>query len=180
MLKKAIYAAAIAALLLSLLIWGVIQLVRPDKALDLHYEEVTVFDKMLDIVKTRKPEVQLTEQDVNHLGKQFLSHHRVLPHDMTITGAQFKLHGHVLEADLNLLWRDKVPVAAKLFFQVTWKNPNVEIVHTRTNIKQMQVPKTWVHMDPIRIPLSQYLPGLIAIKDVVFDPDAIRISLRLK
>jgi hypothetical protein len=180
MLKKAIYTAVIAALLLGLLVWGIIQVVRPDQALDLHYEEVTVFDKVLDIVKTRKPEVQLTERDVNYLGKQYLSQHSVLPHDMTITGAQFKLHGHVLEADLNLLWRDKVPAAAKLFFQVTWKNPNMEIVHTSTNIKQMQVPKTWIHMEPIRIPLSQFLPGMIGIKDVVFDPDAIRISLRLK
>jgi hypothetical protein len=180
-LKKGLYAVATLAIILILLIWGAVQYMKPDQALDLQYEEVPVTGKMLDILKNRKPEVQLTEQDINNLVKKQLSPQQtVLPNNVTLTGAKFLLHGDQVEADVNLLWNHQVAVAAKLFFQLSWNSPNLEITHTSTQIKQFPVSRAWFHLNPIRIPLTENLPKLIAIKDVIFDPNAIRIQLMLK
>jgi hypothetical protein len=162
------------------LFWAAVQAVKPDQSLDLNYKEVSVVEKTLDIVKNRKLEVQLTEQDLNNLVKKQLSQHAVMPNNVTITGAQFKLDGNRVEADVNLLWNHNVAAAAKLFFLMEWKNPDLEITHLSTQIKQMQVPQEWFHLNPIRIPMAQNMPKMIGIKDIAFDPDAIRIMLMLK
>lgn len=156
------------------------QIVKPDQVLDLQYEDVSVVGKMLDIIKNRKLEVQLTEQDINNLVKKQLSQHSGLPYHMTITGAQLRLQGDQVEADVNLLWDNEVAVAAKLFFQLSWKKPDLVITHVRTEVKRVNISQDWFHLDPIRIPLSPNLPKLIAIRDVAFDPNAIRIQLMLR
>jgi hypothetical protein len=180
LLRKLIYTIVILAAISFGLFWAAVQAVKPDRDLDLKYKEVSVVEKMLDIVKNRKLEVQLSEQDLNNLVKMQLSQHAVMPHNVTITGAQFKLDGDRVEADVNLLWDNKVAAAAKLFFLMEWKNPDLEITHLSTQIKQMQVPQEWFHLNPIRIPMTQNMPKMIGIKDIAFDPDAIRIILMLK
>jgi hypothetical protein len=181
LLRKLIYIIVILAVISFGLYWAAVQAVKPDQSLDLKYKEVSVVEKMLDIVKNRKLEVQLTEQDVNNLVKKQLSQQADMPHNgVTITGAQFKLHGDRVEADVNLLWNNKVAAAAKLIFLMEWKNPDLEITHLSTQIKQMQVPQEWFHLNPIRIPMAQSMPRMIGIKDVAFDPGAIRIMLMLK
>jgi hypothetical protein len=180
MLRKLFYTIVILAVISFGLFWAAVQAVKPDQSLDLNYKEVSVVEKTLDIVKNRKLEVQLTEQDLNNLVKKQLSQHAVMPNNVTITGAQFKLDGNRVEADVNLLWDNKVAAAAKLFFLMEWKNPDLEITHLSTQIKQMQVPQEWFHLNPIRIPMTQNMPKMIGIKDIAFDPDAIRIMLMLK
>jgi hypothetical protein len=180
MLRKLLYTIVILAVISFGLFWAAVQAFKPEQSLDLNYKEVSVVEKTLAIVKNRKLEVQLTEQDLNNLLKKQLSQHAVMPNNVTITGAQFKLHGNRVEADVNLLWNDKVAAAAKLFFLMEWKNPDVEITHLSTQIKQMQVPQDWFHLNPIRIPMNQNIPGMIGIKDIAFDPDMIRIMLMLK
>jgi hypothetical protein len=180
LLRKLFYTIVILAVISFGLFWAAVQAVKPDQILDLNYKEVSVVEKTLNIVKNRKLEVQLTEQDLNNLVKKQLSQHAVMPHNVTITGAQFKLDGDRVEADVNLLWNHKVAAAAKLFFLMEWKNPDLEITHLSTQIKQMQVPQEWFHLNPIRIPLTQNMPKMIGIRDIAFDPDVIRIMLMLK
>jgi hypothetical protein len=180
LLRKLIFTIVILAVISFGLYWAAVQAVKPDQDLDLKYKEVSVVEKILDMVKNRKLEVQLTEQDLNNLVKKQLSEHADLPNNVTITGAQFKLNGNRVEADVNLLWNHKVAAAAKLFFLMEWKNPDLVITHLSTQIKQMEVPQEWFHLNPLRIQMAQNMPQMIGIKDIAFDPNAIRILLTLR
>jgi hypothetical protein len=179
-LKKLLYMFIGIVLLFILLVGGAIFYAMPDQALDWHFQEVSIIDKVADIIKNRKLEMQLTEQDINNLAKKQLSAHTALPHHIKLIGAQFHLHGTQLEADVNLLWEERVPIAAKLLFQLNWNNPNLEIQHVGTQIKQADIPLEWFQLEPIEIPVGNNLPRLIGIKNVNFDPSSIRISFKLK
>jgi hypothetical protein len=178
--KKLIYTLIGLVVLLLLLVVGAILYAKPDQALNWRFEEVSVVDKAVDMIKNRKLVVQLTEQDINNLVKKHLSTHTVLPHQLELTGAQFHLQGNRLEADVNLLWQSRVPAAATLLFQLNWNSPNLEIQHIGTRIKHADIPLAWFQLDPIQIPVGNNLPKHIGIKDVNFDSAAIRIGLRLK
>ena len=87
--------------------------VKPTETLNLDYKEITVSSKIADIVKNRKLEVQLTEQELNDVVKKQLAAHQVLPNDLRIEGAKLTLQGSNLVADVNVRWREKIPSVPK-------------------------------------------------------------------
>lgn len=179
-MKKFLITVIVLLSIVIVAIWGAAWYVRPSKSLDLKYEEVPIGGMILNMVKLRKPEVQLTEQDVNNLIKKRLEQNKELPHQMSLKGASFELQGERLEADVNVLWDHKVHVGGKLYFQLAWSPPNIEIVHTGTRIKDISLPAEWFQIAPIRIPVEDQLPDRIGINQVSFDPNVIRIGLKLK
>jgi hypothetical protein len=161
-------------------IWGAVWYVKPTQEMDLKYAEISIAAKVADMIKQFKPEVLLTELDVNNLIKKHLAQHQELPHNLVVKGADFRLQGDLLEADVNVLWDYKVHIGAKLFFQLNWNQPSIEVMHTGTQIKDIQIPLELFEIPPITIPVEDNLPAMIGIKDVVFDPQSIRLGLKLK
>jgi len=153
--------------------------VKPTEALDLNYQEVAISGKIADMLKNRKLEVTLTEQDINDIVKKQLAAHRTLPNDLMIEGAELRLNGSQLEADVNLRWQERIPIGAKVFFALDWSPPNIEVRHVGTQIKDWQLPGEWLQIAPVQIPLESYLPKLVGVKNVTFDNQAIRIELKL-
>ncbi|GGA09052.1 hypothetical protein GCM10008018_63380 [Paenibacillus marchantiophytorum] len=179
MLKKILITAICLLLILLLAVVLLIRHVKPTETLDLSYQEISIGSKIADIIKTRKLDVQLTEQDLNDLVKKQLSAHQQLPHDFQLDGAKLTLNGSHLEADLNLRWRDKVPIAAQMQFALAWNPPNVVIQPVRTSVKGMQLPNEWLHLEPISFSLEEHLPALIGVKNVVFQDKAVVVQLKV-
>ena len=179
-MKRGIYRFMIGISLVIVAIYGIAWYVRPSEALDLKAEEWAVSGKIVEMVKNRKLEVQLSEQEVNQLIKKRLAQKADLPHGFRIKGAKFDLQGSLLAADLNLLWDYKLPIGAKLLFTLRWNDPNLEVVHVDTHIRNMEIGTDWFQLEPIRIPLGDSLPKHVAIRSVQFDGDWIRIGFKLK
>lgn len=160
-------------------IWTAAWYVKPAQELDLKYEEISIERKIAEIVKQRKLEVRLTEQDLNNLIKKYLSQHSELPHGFVIKGADFQLQGERLEADVNLLWDYKVHMGAKLFFQLNWKQPVIEVIHTGTEVKHIRISPEKFQLPLITIPIEDSLPPLIGIQGIAFEQEAIRVGLKM-
>ncbi|NOU89828.1 hypothetical protein GC102_29345 [Paenibacillus sp. LMG 31460] len=178
MLKKIfIFAIAVVIILTAALVIAVWH-VKPTEALNLDYKEITISSKIADIVKNRKLEVQLTEQDLNDVVKKQLAAHQVMPNDFRIEGAKLTLQGSNLVADVNVRWREKIPIGAQMMFTLAWNPPNLVVKHRNTSIKGMQVPSEWVQLAPFELPIEDHLPKLIGVKNVLFEEKAIIIQLK--
>ncbi|MDD9271388.1 hypothetical protein ACFPES_30565 [Paenibacillus sp. GCM10023248] len=156
----------------------IIRHIKPAEDLDLNYQNISIGSKVADIVKNRKLEVQVTEEDLNNLVKQQLAAHSELPNGIRVEGAKVTLQGANLVADLNVNWQDKVPVGAQLLFTLAWNPPNLIIEHQSTQVKGVRIPREWVQLAPIEIPIEEHLPLLIGVKDVQFQEKSIVVQLK--
>ncbi|MZQ83480.1 hypothetical protein GQF01_15310 [Paenibacillus sp. 5J-6] len=178
MLKKSFISLIVLIVILAAAMVMFIRHIQPTEVLDLNYQEISIASKIADIVKTRKLEVQITEQDLNNLVKKQLSAHPNLPNGVRIEGAKLTLQGSNLVADVNIRWQDKVPVGAQLFFSLAWDPPNVVIQHQNTRVRGIQVPKEWLQLAPIELSIEDHLPLLVGVKDVRFEEKAVLIQLK--
>ncbi|NHN30276.1 hypothetical protein [Paenibacillus agricola] len=166
-------------LLVGMLLLGVsYAYAQPDRMLDLSYSELSIRDKLAAMLANRRMEVVLTEYEVNELLKKTLADRAELRENWTLTGAQFKLKGNEWTADVNLMYKGKWPIGAKLFFTVDWQDPYLTAVHTETQIKQISIPMEWFQLQPLQIPLNDYLPKPAGVRNVTFQDDMVRLALR--
>jgi hypothetical protein len=151
---------------------------QPDRMLDLNYSELSIRDKLENMLVNRRLEVVLTESEVNGLLKKTLASRAQLRDDWTLTGAQFTLKGTQWMADINLMYKEKWPIGAQLFFTVNWEDPFLTAIHTDTQIKQISVPMSWFQLEPLQIPLNDYLPRPAGVRNVTFQDNIVRLALR--
>jgi hypothetical protein len=170
------------AVLLLLAVLGVcaaIWYVKPTEPLNLDYGQVSVSQKVLDMVKARKPEVQISERELNDIVKKQLAERSQLRPNVVIEGARFEQQVDRLTAYVNLKTVGGVRVGAVLDFKLQWNAPRLTISHTGTRIRSWNVPSSWLQLDPIVVRVDDALPPLIAIKDIHFGEDGITVSLKL-
>jgi hypothetical protein len=151
---------------------------QPDRMLDLNYSELSIRSKLEAMLASRRLEVVLTEPEVNDLLKKTLANRAQLREDWTLTGAQFTLEGTQWTADINMMYKEKWPIGAKLFFTVNWQDPYLTAVHTETQIKEISVPIDWFQLQPLQIPLNDYLPKPAGVRNVIFQDNIVRLALR--
>lgn len=178
MLKKFLFLALAVVVILTAFIALIIRHVRPTEALNLDYHELAIGSKMIDVIKNRKLEVRLTEEDLSNLVKKQLAAHKVLPNDFQIDGVKVTLQGSNLQADVNVIWHQQIPIGAQMFFTLVWSPPNLIIQHRNTQIKGKQIPSDWVQLAPIEISIENYLPNPIGVKNVIFEEKAMVIQLK--
>lgn len=172
-------AFVILIVVLILAVVGVVWYVKPTQELTLDFKPFVIQDKIKEVVQSRKMEVRLTEQEINDLLKQQLQNYKQLPHDLRLTGANFDLQGQQLVMDANVIWKDQIPTTLTLTFDVNWQNGSIVIQHTGTKLKQWDISKSWLSLQPITIPIADHLPQVIAVKDVIFEEDEIVFKLKL-
>ncbi|PYI52150.1 hypothetical protein [Paenibacillus flagellatus] len=180
MLRKTIKAAAVLLVIAALLLGAAVLYVRPAETLDLAYEPVSVSQKLLDIVKTRKPEVHLTGRELNDLVKMKLAERPQLNERVTIEGARLEQRGDRLTAYVNLKTIAGVRVGAALDFALEWKAPELVVRHTGTRIRDFTVPPSWLTLDPVVVPIDDSAVPLVKVKAIAFLDDGVRIDLGLK
>ncbi|NOU96271.1 hypothetical protein GC093_24055 [Paenibacillus sp. LMG 31456] len=171
-------------LLIALLVGGLYWYVQPQTALDLTYTDLSVRNKLTEMLASRKLEVELSEPEVNDLLKKALvtrnSNSASNRGEIEITGARFTLHGNELIADVSLLYKKQWRIGAVLQFAVSWQEPYVTAVHTGTRIRQMNLPLEWFQLKPIQVPLNDYMPKVAGIKSITFLEHSLKLSLALK
>lgn len=178
MLRKITITILTLAVIIAVMLVIVIQYVKPTESLDLQYKEISISNKMAEMILSRKLDVRLSEEDVNQLLKKQLASRSLLPHDFRMEGAKLSLQGSMIEADVNVRWHERIPIGVHTMFTLAWDPPNLVIQHVNTQIKNWQLPSAWLQLAPVEIPLQSYLPKLIGIKNVVFEDKAIVIQLK--
>ncbi|MFC6230184.1 hypothetical protein ACFQI7_20385 [Paenibacillus allorhizosphaerae] len=154
--------------------------VKPEQKLDLAYSELPLRDKLAGMLVNRKPEITLTESEVNELLKKALAARPDVRPDVTVTGARFDLQGDQLTADVNVRIKRRIEAAATLRFDLDWKEPYLIAVHTGTFVKQVGIPGSWFHLEPLQANLNDYLPRLAAIRSVAFENAGVKLSFKLR
>ncbi|MCC3374769.1 hypothetical protein [Cohnella sp. REN36] len=139
--------------------------VAPDRKLDLSYSEIPLEERGLEMLRRLSTELALTEDDVNNLAKATIADHPQYSKDVEITGAEFRLSGDDrLVADLNIRYKDKVPMGLTLTYRLSWNNPNLTATVEKAQLKDVSLPAD--RFDDVVIPLGAQLPKLVKVKDV--------------
>ncbi|MCZ8517136.1 hypothetical protein O9H85_33255 [Paenibacillus filicis] len=162
--------------LLAVTLWYV----QPNQKLDLSYAELPMKDKVFSMLMSRKLEVTLSEQEVNDLLKKALAQHTQVKPGVTLTGARFYLQGERLTADVNLLVQGSYLAEATLDFELGWEEPNLTAIHTGTRIKDIRVPLGWFRLEPLRLPLNDYLPRRLTVRDIGFSGSTVKVGFKLR
>ncbi|MDQ6421325.1 hypothetical protein RB620_18015 [Paenibacillus sp. LHD-117] len=155
--------------------WWVLSYVAPDQELDLSYQTIDVREKATDMVKRLKPELVLTEADINHLIKMNLSPD-IADHVM-VDGANFSLEKDRLIADMNVTYRDRIPMAVQAEYRLEWQDPNIALRPQSLKVKDIELPVDL--LDTIIVPLDLPTGNVVEVKDVRFEADAIRVLFKL-
>ncbi|WP_410772262.1 hypothetical protein [Fontibacillus sp. BL9] len=166
-------------LMLVLLIAAIVLYIRPAKSLDLHYAAVSWEDKLRGMAETRRPELTLTEQELNNLSKkelkQYIDEHE-LP--VQITGADFQLNGDRLTADLNASW-GALDVGVKADYLMEYALGRLLLVPEKLGIRGMTLPPERFGLEPIEIDLGNYLPDVVKVKEMSFPGKTIKVEFKL-
>ncbi|WP_068773963.1 hypothetical protein [Paenibacillus sp. FJAT-26967] len=178
-IRRTVITLLILALLLALAGWGLLTYIKPQQPLNLNYKEISLESQAIDLLRTKKPEVRLSEYEINQLGKKGIAEATLPNPDVKITGAEFRLNGQDLTANVNLVWKDRVPVGAAMLFKLDWTGSQLRVTHTGTKIRDIDVPLSLVTVSPIDLPLESYLPRAVHISGVRFDPAYVIIGLTL-
>ncbi|MFS0840055.1 hypothetical protein [Paenibacillus sp. 1P03SA] len=179
-IRRIIVVLLVLAVAAGLAAWGLLTYIKPQQQLHLAYTDISLESQLVDIIRSKKPEVRLSDEELNQLGKKAIAKHARVSPDVTITGADFTRNGDNLTADVNLLWKNTVPVGAQMTFKLAWTGKELTVTHTDTHIRSFQVPQGLVSIAPAAISLDSYLPSLVHIKEVRFDPEYIVIGLTLR
>lgn len=163
-MKKLFLALVVLVILVAAAAGGAYWYAAPAQKLDLGYEEVPLTDRALDMAKRLSTEMILTERDVDNLAVKQLAQNPEYEPGVLITGAQFTLSGDLLVADVNIKWRDRVPVGLRLTYRLSWNSPNLTAHVEEAKIKDIGLPAG--SFDDVVIPLGDELPKALHIQDV--------------
>jgi hypothetical protein len=155
--------------------------VQPVRPLDFAYTKISIPDKIVEMVQRRSPEVRLTESDINSLVKAALAERAELPHGLKLTGAEAKQQGDLLTVDTNAVWHGWIAIGATLTYRMSYREPELILTRESVRIKDFAVPPGWLQTPAsLRFNLYDKLPKLIGIQSIAFDPEGLRIALKLR
>ncbi|NMO97275.1 hypothetical protein [Paenibacillus lemnae] len=153
--------------------------ISPTKDLDLGYRPLDVKDKVLRMVETREPRMFLNADEVAQLSKKnlitYLNTHHV---GVDVTGAEFRMQGKQMIADINGKW-GVLPFGAQLEFQMKSSGSHIVLGHTSTSVRGWEVPQGLFHLQPITISLKDYLPDMLTVKNIEFLAEGLQLSFTI-
>jgi hypothetical protein len=155
---------------------GALYYVKPDRALDLSYEEVPLEDRALSMAKRLSLQMSLTAEDLNNLAKKSIADNPQVEEDVLVTGADFTLNGDKLIADLNVIWKDRVSAGIQVTYRLRWEDPNVVAAVEKATMKGITLSNAW--FSDRTIPIGDNLPSMLRIKSVEWDQDEVKVIFR--
>lgn len=157
-------------------VWWLISYIAPDKPLDLNYRPIDVQQKALDMVIKLKPELVLTESDVNDLIKKHIK--RDIAEHVRLDGAEFQLEGATLIANVNATYRARIPVQAQAKYQLEWQNPNLVLQPQDLSVKGIHLPLSM--LKTITIPLDLPTGAWVTVEEVFFESKRVKVLFRIE
>ncbi len=149
---------------------------RPAEQLDLHYETISVMDKLTETIKNRKLELSFNESEMNHIIKKNLEPH-VNDH-IHIKGAHFTLLDKKIKALLHIRYYDLADAEITVEYAVKWQDPVLVLTPTSLSAKALPLPLDWVKEIEAPIPLPA--EDLIEIKAIQLTPQQMTFQFGLR
>lgn len=156
-------------------VWWLLSYIAPDQQLNLNYNPIDVKQKALDMVKALKPELLLTEEDVNNLIKKHI--HTDVAENVRLNGAKFYLQGDRLVADLNVTYRDRIPAQLQAEYRMEWEEPNLVLRPQSLSVKDLKLPIDL--LETITVPLDLPTGEMVEVKEMVFANSQIKVLFNL-
>lgn len=175
----------LAAIVVLLAAIGLLRYIRPEQELDLHYESISIQDKVRKMALARRMTVELDEHDANNLLKERLSKTEPLPSGIRIIGAKCRLSGDKLTVQAAGTLGDLVPFGEKLPFgieaeyRLRWQSPDVVAEFQHARIKSLNIPREWSGLKDVSIRMTGQLPPFIGVRNVRFLESSVAVDLYL-
>lgn len=186
--KRLLTTIIVLVLLLGGASWWLLSYIAPEEQLDMSYTPIDVKEKALEMIRKVKPELVLTEADIDHLIKQNLkseygngeagSSAIMLRKDVRLNGARFELEANRLVAHMNVTYKERLPAALEAVYALEWQSPNIVLRPQALTLKKSSLPITM--LDTIIIPLDLPAHDVVTVRDVQFEQARIRIGFKLQ
>lgn len=153
--------------------------ISPTKDLNLGYEPVDMKAKLLKMLEKRQPEMTLSREEVAQLSKKHLVKY-IRTHNLpvSITGADFRMNGTRMTAEMNGRW-GIVPFGATLEFEMASRGSRLVLEHISTRIRDQVIPPSVLKLSPIEISLKDHLPDVVTVSKVDFLDDGLKLTFKL-
>ncbi len=179
MLKKIFWTLLILILLIILIGAGIYWYVKPQKELDLRYQDIFLKSKIIDMVKDLNTELVLSSDEINQLAKKEIAKLPNVRPDVRITGADFKLNGNELEGDINLLYKDTIPAGINIWYTMEWQDGTLKLIPKDAKIRSIHLPLSSVKLPSMSIGPNGHLLEFVKVKHVTFENQGIKITFKL-
>ncbi|MDQ8736156.1 hypothetical protein [Paenibacillus sp. LHD-38] len=187
-IKRLLLLFIVILLLLGGAAWWMLSYIAPDEQLDLSYEPIDVNEKVLAMVKKLKPELVLTEADINDLIKRHLkekyasgeagSSSVVIAQDTQLDGASFELEEKKLIAHMNVTYMGRIPAALEAEYSLEWQSPNIVLRPQSLSLKNTSLPVNM--LETINVPLDLPAQDIVTVRDMQFLKDQIKVLFKLQ
>lgn len=156
-------------------VWWLLSYIAPERELAMSYERIDVRAKALDMVKRLKPELVLTESDINHLIKMNLK--RDIADNVLLDGADFKLQGSRLLAELNVTYMGRIPAEVRAEYNMEWRGTELVLTPQSLAVKRFELPIDW--LETVVVPLDLPATDMVELDDIRFEAKQIRIMFKV-
>jgi hypothetical protein len=187
-IRRLLTAVVLIILLLGVAAWWLLSYIAPDEPLDMAYDSIDVKEKALDMIKRLKPELVLTEADINDLIKMHLESKLAsreagesameLANGIRLEGVAFELEENKLAARMNVTYRDRIPAGLDAVYSLEWQPPNIVLRPESLSVKEIGLPLRL--LEPIMIQLDLPAQDVVAVRDVRFLKDQIKVLFKLQ
>lgn len=149
--------------------------IKPSDSLDLNYSNLSITDKILENVRKRSLDIELTQREVNNLIKKNL-----LPEyseNITIKGADFQLRDGGIKAFLHIKYRGLADAQIVADYDLTWNKPNLQLAPVSLAMKKIKLPVQL--LEPILVPIELPADDIVSIKTMSVTTESITLKLGL-
>lgn len=184
-IRRLLMALVLFLLLLGGGVWWLLSYIAPEEKLDLAYEPFDVKQQVMSMIKKMKPELVLTEPNINNLVKMSLKSKLSsdgqspleIGKDVQLEGAYFELEQDKLIARMNVRYKDRIPAGFDAVYTMEWQEPNIVLVPQSLSIKRLSLPINT--LETITIPLDLPRQDVVTVRDVQFLVDQIIIKFKI-
>lgn len=166
-------------LIVSLLAAAAVWYIRPERTLDMNYSKIAWKDKLAEMIETRKPQLELSEKEINDLAKQKLAQAletSELP--ITITGMQLQLAGNLVTVHIHAEW-GAMKFGAAIQYVMEYSAGRIVLSPEAVKVREVSLSPTLFRLEQVEIDPAPYVPDPVAIEDMVFHDRHITIKLTL-
>lgn len=174
-LKRLFVTLVILAVLAGGALWWLLSYIAPERELDMKYDVIDVRAKAMDMVKQLKPELVLTERDINYLIKMNLP--RDIADNVMLEGADFQLEGDRLLAELNVTYMNRVPAQVMAEYRMEWQRTELALRPQLLRVKSFDLPLSM--LETIVVPLDLPTGDMVRVEDISFEADQIKVLFKL-
>lgn len=146
--------------------YGAVKYIAPEETLDLEGAPLDLLAKVQDAALQLKPEITISEEELNGLFKSYLSDNSRVAEDIELTGARFELREGMLNSFLNVMYADRVEAGVNAVYRLSWSPPYLVAEPVNLTVRGFALP---LHLlEPMRFEVLPELPSWIVIQAVTF------------